>query len=467
MIPVMPDGGLEHRVTAKLNAALSSARISPRPSAAKAAHPLLRSGCFKARFAEGLCRRMPHEDKLVRTTFRTNRDSDFIGRDQLAKQIGHPAPDWLVVAFKELVDNGIDIAEEHGTVPDITVEVTSDRKHGGAIAVTDNGPGLPAKTIKDIRDFSLRVSSREAYVSPTRGQLGNALKCLLAMPTALAGDVSEQPGSALLIEAHGFAHHLEFIVDPVHRTISTSDRSARSDVKKGTRITLCIPPNACVLLDNARPRFLQLASVYGLYNPHLSLSLTWNGKAVGGCAATLPEWSKWRGSDPIPAHWYDAARLERLLAAYLAHHPETTAHQFISKFRGLSGSQKPTTVLDQAQLGRPSLAAFFAGGRVDHEAIARLLASMRANSRAVPPEQLGIIGSGHLKTFLIKDDDEFSRDSFRYRRATGVHDDVPMSSKPPLLLMMTNDASSCRSIAGSIGRHPCASHSGSKIGMPA
>ena len=72
------------------------------------------------------------------------------------------------------------------------------------ITIADNGPGLPAKTVKDVLDFSVRVSSREAYVSPTRGAQGNALKTIVAMPFVLDG------GSGRVeIEAHGIHHRIE------------------------------------------------------------------------------------------------------------------------------------------------------------------------------------------------------------------------------------------------------------------
>jgi DNA topoisomerase VI subunit B len=56
-----------------------------------------------------------------------------------------------------------------------------------AIVITDNGPGIPNETVAGILDFSVRVSSREAYASPTRGAQGNALKTIIAMAFAHEG----------------------------------------------------------------------------------------------------------------------------------------------------------------------------------------------------------------------------------------------------------------------------------------
>jgi hypothetical protein len=84
---------------------------------------------------------------------------------------------------KELANNGLDGCEEAGIAPVIAVTINAD-----GITVTDNGPGIAAGTVADIIDYSSRTSSREAYVSPTRGAQGNALKSVLAMPFALDGN---------------------------------------------------------------------------------------------------------------------------------------------------------------------------------------------------------------------------------------------------------------------------------------
>jgi DNA topoisomerase VI subunit B len=116
---------------------------------------------------------------LQRETFRTSRLLDFRSERELVKQVGHPVDHWPIVILKELTDNALDAAEEAGIAPTIGIDVTA-----GEITITDNGPGIPAETVADILDFAVRVSSREAYASPTRGAQGNALKTIVAMPTA-------------------------------------------------------------------------------------------------------------------------------------------------------------------------------------------------------------------------------------------------------------------------------------------
>lgn len=105
--------------------------------------------------------KVPH--RLERVAFRTPRFIDFVGQRELTAQIGHPPEHWPITTLKELCDNAIDACEETQIGPEITVDVSTAT---GVIAVSDNGPGLPPETVRDILDYSARVSSREAYVSP-------------------------------------------------------------------------------------------------------------------------------------------------------------------------------------------------------------------------------------------------------------------------------------------------------------
>jgi Histidine kinase-, DNA gyrase B-, and HSP90-like ATPase len=362
--------------------------------------------------------------RLERTAFRTSRLLDFVGERELVAQAGHEVEDWPLVAFKEIADNSIDAAEEHDIAPVIEINVSTERNE---IIVADNGPGIPVKTIKDVLDFNSRVSSREAYVSPTRGAQGNALKVIVCMPYALADGHREQRGKTI-IETRGTAHCITFAVDPVRQTPRISHETAPSIVKKGTRITVCWPATASDIIADAQVRFLQIARTFGAFNPHLALSLFWDNQLLIKISPTNPGWQKWSGSDPTSPHWYDVARLERLMAAYVAddldHKRERTAREFVSEFRGLSGSVKPATALDAAGLGRPSLADFFPGrGTVDRAAIAGLLAAMKVTSKPVAPEQLGIIGRDHLEAHLVPHG--ATPENFRYKRTTGERAGIP------------------------------------------
>jgi hypothetical protein len=107
------------------------------------------------------------ERKLTRVAFRVSRLMEFCTKRELQNQTGHSVYEWPLVVLKELMDNALDACEEAEIAPVISIAVKP-----GSITIRDNGGGIETETI---------VSSREAYVSPTRGAQGNALKTILAM----------------------------------------------------------------------------------------------------------------------------------------------------------------------------------------------------------------------------------------------------------------------------------------------
>ena len=254
-----------------------------------------------------------------------------------------------------------------------------------AITVVDNGPGMPPETVTDILDFSIRVSSREAYVAPDRGAQGNALKTILAMPFVLDGEAGR-----VEICARGLRHQIAFAVDALRQEPVIRHRHEERDVTKGTSITVAWPDSACSILAEAEERFLQIADDYTWLNPHLALTVTWFGER-SAVRATDPSWPKWRPSDPTCAHWYTPQHLERLIAAYLAHDVERgrerTVREFVSEFRGLSGSLKQKAVLAATGLQRAPARAAVRRPHDRSSAVEALLDAMVAYTRPVKPER--------------------------------------------------------------------------------
>ena len=108
---------------------------------------------------------------------------------RIAKSDRASVDDWPLVVLKEVMDNALDACEEAEIAPVISIAVTP-----GLITIRDNGGGMETDTIKSILDYSIRVSSREAYVSPTRGAQGNALKTILAMGYVLDREREDADG---------------------------------------------------------------------------------------------------------------------------------------------------------------------------------------------------------------------------------------------------------------------------------
>jgi DNA topoisomerase VI subunit B len=157
---------------------------------------------------------------------------EFCTRRELVNQTGHDVLEWALVVLKELVDNAIDACEEAEIAPVISITVKR-----GLIVVEDNGPGIPAETIENVLDYSIRVSSREAYASPTRGAQGNALKTILPMAYVMDERHGEDASGKTVIEAHGIAHHIEFCVDHIRQEPKITHTTKPSPVIRGTRVT--------------------------------------------------------------------------------------------------------------------------------------------------------------------------------------------------------------------------------------
>jgi hypothetical protein len=158
-------------------------------------------------------------------------------------------------------------------------------------------------------------------------------------------------------------------------------------------------------------RFRALVQDAAAFNPHATI--TFDGVTY---EATAPDWKKWGGSDPTSAHWYSPDTLRELIAGYIGNEPDSrkTVREFVSEFRGLSGTAK------QKSIGRQGiyLRDLVTNGDLDMAEITALLADMQAHSKPVKPEQLGVIGKAHLEHWMV----EYagvSAESVRYMKRSG------------------------------------------------
>ena len=165
---------------------------------------------------------------LQRETFELSRAMEFFSERELTAQIGHDRCNWPVALLKELLDNALDACESANIPPDITVELQDD-----VLIVADNGPGLPLATLEKSLDYSIRVSDKTGYVSPSRGQQGNALKTLWAAPFVATGS------GLIEVETATYRREVRVTLDRIAQVPRMECNDAGlPDVKTGTRITV-------------------------------------------------------------------------------------------------------------------------------------------------------------------------------------------------------------------------------------
>jgi hypothetical protein len=113
----------------------------------------------------------------------------------------------------------------------VTVALTDD-----TLTIQDNGPGLPLPTLTRSLDYAIRVPDKVHYVSPSRGQLGNALKCLWAAACVAHGT------GLIEIMTGGTLHQVKVSVDRIAQR-PRLEHTLHPDglVKTGTNITLHWP----------------------------------------------------------------------------------------------------------------------------------------------------------------------------------------------------------------------------------
>jgi DNA topoisomerase VI subunit B len=356
----------------------------------------------------------PH--KLTRSTLSTPRLLDFFSERELTTQIGHPKRDWPLVIGKELIDNSLDACEDASVPPEITMKVDKN-----SITVIDNGPGLPAATVGGVVDFSVRASSREHYVSPTRGAQGFGLKSAVAMPFVLDTNLGRVD-----ITACGVLHEIHVSVDPFEGKPKIRHLQHKVLKKNGTIVRLYWPDSASSILAEAKNALLRIADDFTFLNPHLTLHVDLFGERRS-VQATNPTWKKWQPSDLPSVHWYPLDRFQRAIVGYLRDDEckgrVRTLREFVADFAGLAGSGKQKAVLESVDLLRTNLSALRNGDGLDEAKVAALLQAMKDVTRPIRPAAMGVIGREHIaKCFQALNCD---METFVYHKTLGSHDGVP------------------------------------------
>jgi DNA topoisomerase VI subunit B len=367
--------------------------------------------------------------QITRTTFTTSRTLEFFTERELTMQLGVSRDLWGLALLKELLDNALDATEQTDQPPVITVTEDADAH---TLSVQDNGPGFPVATLEKSLDYTVRVSSNTYYVSPSRGQLGNACKCLWAAPYVLSGD--RQQGQ-VDINVDGMRYEVQIRVDHIaQKPVLTCTPVPDPKVKSGTTVTIHWPQVASYApwarggyfyFSGAR----ELVTHYALLNPHATVAYI-NGVQIE-YPALDPAWPKWTPKAPTSPHWYTTAQFQALLSALLNADRQTEAgarliSDVLREFDGFSGSAAQGDVLRPLGLRRATLEALVDKGAIDPFLADELLTAMQERARPVVPKRLGVLGGAYLSealTTLYAVDPE----TLVYRAATGTTHGLPYS----------------------------------------
>jgi DNA topoisomerase VI subunit B len=349
-----------------------------------------------------------------RVAFTTSRALEFFSESELTTQIGYRRDLWPLVLIKELFDNGIDNCEKAAMCAiEIGVELEKD-----SITVSDNGSGIAHKIIKGVLNYQVRISDKKHYVAPTRGQLGNALKCVIAAPFVATGKKS-----VVEIKARGRRYTIQVELDRLAQKPKITCDTTDAPRSTGTIVKIFWPQVASWFsnlygdlfqYDSLSEAVEALIEDYRAFNPHVTF--TFNGARR---AASDPAWSKWRTDAPTSAHWYRPHDLRGLIAAHICER-DLPLRDFVGGFEGLARTRVRADVLEAAKLKGSHLSDLVRGNDVNMASVTRLLEAMKERSRLVQPKRLGLLGKEHLCQHF---ESLGATSGFKYDRKAFIDDD--------------------------------------------
>jgi DNA topoisomerase VI subunit B len=338
---------------------------------------------------------------MTREVFTTSRQLEFFSQSELTAQIGYPPDQWAIALLKELIDNSLDACEMAGKPPVIGVEVEQDY-----FAVSDNGPGLPESVLKASLDYSVRVSDKQNYVSPSRGQQGNALKTLWAAPLVLDGE----KGSVTVITA-AYGYRVDLSIDQIAQAVSHELTPIPDRQDEGTLFKIHSPRMVQQLEGSESYRLIK---GFALFNPHAHFIV--NGESFQ--LAPVEGFKKWRPDYPTSPHWYDVEALTKLASGLLAKSRErrspATIREFIKQFDGLKRTDKQKAI-GEAMEPDATLEDLVSDKDMDKAKMGRLLSLMKGKTNPIKPAKLGTLGRDFIFDFLTASNCQM--EGFKYKKS--------------------------------------------------
>jgi hypothetical protein len=357
--------------------------------------------------------------KLDRTAFTRSRAAEYFDAKELAAQTGQPISNFAMVVVKELVDNALDACETSEVAPKIGIEVAAAEGRMLRITVNDNAGGIPADVVEKTLDYSIRVSDKAAYRSPTRGAQGNALKTIVGIPHALG---SPEP---VIIEGGGYRHEIRAWIDPAGELRIEPERTPSE--ASGTSVSLTLPFGG----QDCKPD--HWGAAFGVFNPHTTIEydrrgLTYEGnyqgdsdRAKGGIfsktyksSVVFPggQWRKYLPRDLTSPHWYTPDSLKQLIFAHIADARnggrDLPLGEFIRDFRGLSSPSKAKAVKESI----PAIGKLSHFESFPSRGIPALHAAMIEHSKEPSHDIMGVVGEDHFRHL-------YDVEEFTYKKVKG------------------------------------------------
>lgn len=354
---------------------------------------------------------MGAQNNFERQEFKTSRALEYFSENELEMQLGYGRADWIPALIKELVDNALDACESADITPEVEVILGEDY-----FAVRDNGPGLKESTIEGSLDYMARVSTKLLYVSPTRGQLGNALKCVWAASFIVDGEQG-------LVEVHsqGRKYEVEVKLDRIAQEPRILMDYDSSDVQNGTFLKVYWNERASLENQTGAPemynRIKYLLQDYEIFNPHAGFSLTapdGTSRISEPQSDKLPSW-KFKPNQRTSSHWYSHEKLRDLVAGLLRNGEIKYVRDLVAMFDGYARSDKQKIVTDTCDLTGCTLQDLVIDGDISATKIDCLLNAMQANAVPIKPNKLGILGE-NANPYGEKQ---------KYKKAEAVADGIP------------------------------------------
>lgn len=325
------------------------------------------------------------------------RSLDYVTLQGLTVQTGCDPEDLDIFVLKELVDNALDACEENNP----TIEVTFETDKFVTLTVKDSGKGLTEADVKRIVDFDRSYSTKFHYKYPTRGALGNALKCVFGIPYALASEQNiDLPAEPIRVRSKGKEFGIHLDLQELEGQVCSQIFSRDTKPGSGTEVSLTLP---LFQEDRGyRPDYLNLVRSHALFNPDASFKFTLSHPEldepfVKTYKSTGKSHKRFVGASSI--EWYTLAQFRQLIQAYirsiLKGEKDLTLRLFIKQFRGLSSDKKAASILDEIQSENKKIKHLSDLADQD-KAVSQLYECMKKRSDNPSSNVLGEIGKKQL-----------------------------------------------------------------------